>query len=116
MPRIRFTADPKLPRDWADRPYRKDTEHDVSQDEANRWLRRGVAVVVPDAPQPAPEPEPEPEQPPEIPEDWRNLHHMARIALARKLAPVEQIDHAAEADAAIAAEIERRAAEAAESC
>lgn len=49
MPRIRFTADPKLPRDWADRPYRKDTEHDMSDDEAGRWIRRGVAEIVADA-------------------------------------------------------------------
>lgn len=50
MPRIRFTANPKLPRDWADKPYRKDYEVDVSADEAERWQRRGVAVVVPDRP------------------------------------------------------------------
>lgn len=50
MPRIRFTADPKLPRDWAHLGFRKGDETDLSDDQANRWLRRGVAVVVPVVP------------------------------------------------------------------
>lgn len=49
MPRIRFTADPKLPRDLVHLGYRKDAEVDLPDDAANRWLRRGVAVVVPQA-------------------------------------------------------------------
>ena len=56
MPRIRFTADPKLPRDLKHLGYRKDTEVDLSQDQADRWLRRGVAVVIPDAPVQRPAP------------------------------------------------------------
>ena len=52
MPRILFTATPKLPRDIAHRGYDLGTEVDVSDDEANRWLRRGVAEVVPPPPPP----------------------------------------------------------------
>jgi outer membrane biosynthesis protein TonB len=68
MPRIRFTVDPKLPRDLAHLAYRKDTEVDLSEDQADRWLRRGVAVQLPPQsaePEPAePEPaEPEPAEP-----------------------------------------------------
>ena len=48
MPRIRFTVDPKLPRDWAHLGFRKGDEVDLSEDQANRWLRRGVAVTVPE--------------------------------------------------------------------
>jgi hypothetical protein len=106
MPRIRFTVDPKLPRDWADKPYRKGTEHDVSADEADRWLRRGVAEIVADRPESTIE-ETGPE-PVEIPDDWRDQHHMARFALARKLTD-EPVDSAAAADDVIAAEVERRA-------
>jgi hypothetical protein len=51
MPRIRFTADPKLPRDLAHLEYRKDQEVDLPDDQADRWLRRGVAVVIPDEPE-----------------------------------------------------------------
>lgn len=47
MPRIRFTADPKLPRDLAHLGYVKGMEVDLSEDQAGRWLRRGVADVVP---------------------------------------------------------------------
>lgn len=50
MPRLRFTADPKLPRDLAHLGYRKDDEVELSDDQANRWLRRGVAVIVPPEP------------------------------------------------------------------
>lgn len=111
MPRIRFTADPKLPRDLAHLGYRKDTEADLSQDQADRWLRRGVAEIVADHPAPVAEPEPEPEPPVEIPGDWRDQHHMARIALARRLSPDEEIATAGDADAVIELEVERRAAE-----
>ena len=71
MPRIRFTADPKLPRDIAHLGYEKGQEVDLSTDQAERWLRRGVAVAVqdqselalqPDLPH-ADDPRPEPEQP-----------------------------------------------------
>lgn len=48
MPRIRFITDPKLPRDWAHLGFRKGDEVDLSEDQANRWLRRGVAVTVPE--------------------------------------------------------------------
>lgn len=49
MPRIRFTADPKLPADLAHLAYRKGTEADLSDDQANRWLRRGVATIIPES-------------------------------------------------------------------
>lgn len=49
MPRIRFTADPKLPDDLAHLGYRRGTEVDLSEDQANRWLRRGVAEVIAEA-------------------------------------------------------------------
>lgn len=113
MPRIRFTADPKLPRDWADKPYRKDYEADMSDDEADRWLRRGVAVIVPDQPAEAQpiEAATSLSGPVEIPDDWQSQHHMARIALAKRLTD-DPIDTAAAAHEVIAAETERRAASA----
>jgi len=49
MPRVRFTADPVLPLDWRHLPYREGYEADMTADQANRWLRRGVAVIVPEA-------------------------------------------------------------------
>ena len=54
MPRIRFTADPKLPRDLAHLAYRKDQEVELSADLCDRWLRRGVAILLLDAPPPKP--------------------------------------------------------------
>lgn len=48
MPRIRFTADPKLPRDMAHLGYQKGAEVDLSPDLCGRWIRRGVAVYVPE--------------------------------------------------------------------
>lgn len=111
MPRIRFTANPKLPRDLAHLDYRQGTEVDLPSDQADRWLRRGVAEIVPDA---KPEPEPAASEPMpeaiEIPEDWQEQHHMARIALARRIAPDAVIESAAAADEMIGAEVERRAA------
>lgn len=50
MPRIRFTTDPKLPRDLAHLGYRKDLEVELDTDHCERWIRRGVAVYVPDPP------------------------------------------------------------------
>ena len=117
MPRIRFTTAPKLPRDLAHLGYTQGTEADLSDDQAGRWLRRGVAVLVP-APTPTTTPSPGPSPaadapanaaPVAIPDDWQTLHRMARMALARKLTadPVETL---AAADALIAAELARRAA------
>lgn len=116
MPRIRFTHEPKLPRDLAHLGYCKDMEVDLSDDQADRWLRRGVAVVVLDAkPAKAAAPVPEPAVVPEpaeveIPEDWEEHHHMARMALARRLTD-EPVENAAVADQVIAAEVARREAE-----
>ena len=45
--RIRFTSTPKLPRDLAHLGYAAGVEVDLSDDQAARWLRRGVAEVVP---------------------------------------------------------------------
>ncbi len=116
MPNVRFIADPKLPRDWADKPYRAGHEAAMSDDEANRWIRRGVAIVVTpamaaaetraaNAAAAAPADE---VTRPEIPEDILDQHHFTRIALARRLtdAPVENV---AEADQVILSEIDRRA-------
>lgn len=57
MPRIRFIADPKLPRDLAHLGYVKGMEVELSEDQAGRWLRRGVADVVPAAVEAEPEPQ-----------------------------------------------------------
>lgn len=54
MPRIRFIADPKLPRDWAHLGYRKGDEVALSADLCERWIRRGVAVYVAERPAPKP--------------------------------------------------------------
>lgn len=109
MPRIRFTVDPKLPRDLAHLDYKKGQEVDLPDDQANRWLRRGVAVVVAEAPAAAAELPLEPEEAGavEIPQDWDELHHSSRIALARRLTD-DPVDTAADADRVIADEIERR--------
>jgi hypothetical protein len=48
MPRIKFTTDPKLPRDIAHLGYRKGVEVDLSADLCERWIRRGAAVYVPE--------------------------------------------------------------------
>lgn len=45
----------------------------------------------------------------DIPEDWGELHHNSRIAMARRIAPDAQIDTAEAADAVIRAEVDRRA-------
>lgn len=50
MPRIRFITDPKLPRDLAHLGYKKDEEVNLSSNQCQRWLRRGVAIIVPDVP------------------------------------------------------------------
>lgn len=48
MPRIHFTSSPKIPRDkvneWGD--YKIGSVHNISDNEAERWLRRGVAEIV----------------------------------------------------------------------
>lgn len=48
--RIRFTSDPKLPRDWAHLNYRAGMEVDLSPDQAERWIRRNCAEEVKAAP------------------------------------------------------------------
>ena len=119
MPRIRFTADPKLPRDIAHLEYRKDIEVDVSLDEANRWLRRGVAEMIADQ---VVEPEPAAVSPATltaqvaasdavesvpIPDDWEAMHHMQRMTLARRLTS-NAVNTVVTADAVITAELDRR--------
>lgn len=44
MPKIKFTADPKLPRDMAHLGYKSGMEIDLPQDQAERWIRRNVAI------------------------------------------------------------------------
>jgi hypothetical protein len=48
MPKIRFTQSVKIPRDMVDewKDYINGSVHDVSNDEAERWLRRGSAEIV----------------------------------------------------------------------
>ena len=48
MLKIHFLTNPKIPNDKVDewKDYKKDTVHEVSSDEANRWIRRGVAEIV----------------------------------------------------------------------
>ena len=49
MPIVRFTATPVLPADMKDRPYKEGYECEMSVESANRWVRRGVAMIVPPA-------------------------------------------------------------------
>jgi hypothetical protein len=53
MPRIRFTGNAKPPF-----TFRTGDEADLSDDQANRWLRRGIGVIVPPAPPAEPAPKP----------------------------------------------------------
>ncbi len=48
MPKIRFLENPKIPNDMVDEwgGYVKDSVHDVSVGEVERWLSRGVCEVV----------------------------------------------------------------------
>lgn len=117
MPRILFTSQPKLPRDMQHLGYRQGMEVDVTEDQANRWLRRGcaeivVAAVLPPAPAvvsaPVPVHEIEPFKPQVvIPDDWEDLHHMVRISLARSLSDLP-VPNSEIANAVITAEIDRR--------
>jgi hypothetical protein len=56
--------------------------------------------------------EPALEGPAKIPADWQALHWATRVKLAKVLG--HEVDKAEDADAAIALEVERRAAEAAQ--
>lgn len=109
--RIRFTVTPKLPRDLAHLAYTVGTEVDVRDDEADKWLNRGVAEIIP-AEQPAElqaaDTDAEPRLVVDIPDDWESQHHMSRIALARRLT-TEAVETAADAAAVIMAELESRA-------
>ena len=48
MPKVHFLGDVKIPRDmvdeWAD--YKAGTIHDMSENEAERWLRRGGCEIL----------------------------------------------------------------------
>lgn len=46
MPLVIFTANPKLPRDMAHLPYVAGYSAEMSADQADRWVRRGVARIV----------------------------------------------------------------------
>ena len=46
MPKVKFVQEPKVPRDFAHKGYKKGWEGEMSLDEANRWLRRGVVEIV----------------------------------------------------------------------
>jgi hypothetical protein len=58
MPLVRFTSSPKLPRDWANKPYVLGYECEMSQDEADRWVRRNCILILP-SPSPSLVKEPE---------------------------------------------------------
>ena len=49
MPKIKFTADPKLPRDLKHLGYKAGTIVDLPRDQADRWIRRGAAVETTEA-------------------------------------------------------------------
>lgn len=55
MPKIKFTAQPKLPRDMEHLGYKKGDVVTLPDDQCERWIRRGVAAYVSDV-APAPEP------------------------------------------------------------
>lgn len=44
MPKIVFTADPKLPSDWTHLGYKKGDIVDLAADQCERWINRGVAA------------------------------------------------------------------------
>lgn len=46
MPQVRFIQEPKLPVDFKYKGYTKDKMYEMTQDEADRWVRRGVAEIV----------------------------------------------------------------------
>jgi len=46
MPRVLFTATPKLPSDLAHLPYVAGYSCDMTEDQAQRWVRRNVARLV----------------------------------------------------------------------
>lgn len=109
--RIRFIVTPKLPRDLAHLGYVLGTEVDVREDEANKWLNRGVAEAIPDGPAAvlaADATGDEPKLVIDIPDDWESQHHKSRIALARRLT-TDPVESAIDAAAVILAELERRA-------
>jgi hypothetical protein len=54
MPRVLFTATPKLPRDIAHLPYVAGYSCDMTEDQAQRWVRRNVARIVVPVPAAAP--------------------------------------------------------------
>lgn len=45
MPKIRFTADPKLPRDLEYLGFKKGDIVELPVDQCNRWIRRNVAEI-----------------------------------------------------------------------
>lgn len=44
--KIRFTYDPKLPIDLVHLGYKQGMEVELSDDSANRWINRGVAIEI----------------------------------------------------------------------
>jgi hypothetical protein len=48
MPWIKFIETPKLPDDIKHLGYKLGTEVELTRDQAERWLRRGVAEIMPD--------------------------------------------------------------------
>lgn len=81
--------------------------YDLRDDDGQRWVSQGLAERVDAELQPV-SIESGDNQPVDIPDDWDQAHHMARIALAKKLAPDAQIDSAEAANGIIQSEVERR--------
>jgi hypothetical protein len=46
MPRIQFTADPKLPADMRHLGFKKGMTVELSEDHCERWIRRNCATYV----------------------------------------------------------------------
>lgn len=92
--------------------FRAGEVHDMRPDIAERWLRRGVAVLAaepPDASPAADVGDPAPEKPAviEIPDDWENAHGATLKKIARLIIG-DGVDDVAQARAVIADEIKRR--------
>ena len=88
--------------------------YDLDQTSADRWRKRGVATLAEDkSALPAGSDAGEGQgggAEVEIPDDWANLHHATKRKLAREISGTDPADLDA-AEAVIAAEVARRAAQ-----
>jgi hypothetical protein len=106
--RVRFTEN-RTTKATPSETFEAGQVYDLAPASAARWIARGVAVAVPDEPAPvAAPPVVEPVADVAIPDGWASQHHLARMALAARIAGARPANLTA-ADAVIAAEVERRA-------